>query len=66
MILGQFEISALAEFSFNTNDPMLVDAKDLCLKGDPSSIFDFPELKIIRENYYSGQSPTDTSGSGSP
>ncbi len=66
LILGQFEPIALSNFSVNPNDPMLVEAKDISLKGDPSSIFDIPELRIIRQNYYSGQSPTDTGGVGSP
>ena len=66
LILGQFEPTALADFPFNPNDPMLVGARDLYLKGEPSSIFDIPELRIIRQNYYSGQSPTDSGGVGSP
>ncbi|CAN1211055.1 Reverse transcriptase domain-containing protein [Tumidithrix helvetica PCC 7403] len=66
LILGQFEPNAVQEFSVNVNDPMLVDARDLALQGDPSALFDLPELKILRENYYSGQSPTDTGGDGSP
>jgi hypothetical protein len=59
-------ITALADFPFNPNDPMLVGARDLYLKGEPSSIFDIPELRIIRQKYYSGHSPTDTGGVGSP
>ncbi|MFG6101940.1 hypothetical protein U2F10_06785 [Leptothoe sp. EHU-05/26/07-4] len=35
------------------------------LQGNPSEIFDLPELKIFRENYYSGQGPND-SEEGSP
>jgi len=65
LILGQFEPSAVQEFSVNPNDPMLVGARDLALQGSPSEIFDLPEPKIIRENYYSGQSRTD-SEQGSP
>jgi len=65
LILGQFEPSAVQEFSVNPNDPMLVGARDLALQGSPSEIFDLPEPKIIRANYYSGQSPTD-SEQGSP
>ncbi|RUT09535.1 hypothetical protein DSM106972_000290 [Dulcicalothrix desertica PCC 7102] len=65
LILGQFEPSAVEEFSINVNDPMLVNARYLALQGNPSSIFDLPELKTLRENYYSGQSPTD-SEEGSP
>jgi hypothetical protein len=44
---------------------MLVNARDLALQGNPSNIFDLPELKTLRENYYSGQGPTD-SEEGSP
>lgn len=65
LILGQFEPSAVQEFSVNPNDPMLVGARDLALQGSPSEIFDLPEPKILRANYYSGQSPTD-SEQGSP
>ena len=65
LILGQFEPGAVQEFSVNVNDPMLVNARDLALQGNPSDIFDLPELKILRENYYSGQGPTD-SEEGSP
>jgi hypothetical protein len=65
LILGQFEPSAVQEFSVNVNDPMLVCARNLALQGNPSEIFDVPELKILRENYYSGQSPTE-SEEGSP
>jgi len=65
LILGQFEPSAVQEFFVNPNDPMLVGARDLALQGSPSEIFDLPEPKIIRANYYSGQSPTD-SEQGSP
>ena len=65
LILGQFESSAVQEFSVNVNDPMLVSAKELALQGNPSEIFDLPELKILRDNYYSGQGPTD-SEEGSP
>jgi len=68
LILGQFEPSAVSEFSVNPNDPMLVGARDLALQGSPSDIFDLPELKILRENYYSGQRPTDPTDNqeGSP
>ncbi|MGQ4646809.1 reverse transcriptase domain-containing protein [Lyngbya aestuarii] len=66
LILGQFEPSAVQEFSVNKNDPMLVGARDLALQGSPSEIFDLPEPKILRENYYSGQSPTDDNEKGSP
>lgn len=65
LILGQFEPNAVQEFSVNVNDPMLVSARDLALQGNPSEIFDLPELKILRETYYSGQGPTD-SEEGSP
>lgn len=65
LILGQFESGAVQEFSVNVNDPMLVNARELALQGNPSDIFDLPELKILRENYYSGQGPTD-SEQGSP
>ncbi|MEG3899960.1 MULTISPECIES: RNA-directed DNA polymerase [unclassified Microcoleus] len=65
LILGQFEPNAVQEFSVNVNDPMLVRARNLALEGNPSDIFDLPELKILRENYYSGQGPTD-SEEGSP
>jgi Reverse transcriptase (RNA-dependent DNA polymerase) len=65
LILGQFEPNAVQEFSVNVNDPMLVSARNLALQGNPSEIFDVPELKILRENYYSGQSPTE-SEEGSP
>ncbi len=65
LILGQFEPNAVQEFSVNVNDPMLVSAWDLALQGNPSEIFDLPELKILRETYYSGQGPTD-SEEGSP
>ena len=65
LILGQFEPNAVQEFSVNVNDPMLVSARNLALEGNPSDIFDLPELKILRENYYSGQGPTD-SEEGSP
>lgn len=62
LILGQFEPNAVQEFSVNVNlnDPMLVSARDLALQGNPSEIFDLPELKILRETYYSGQGPTDS------
>jgi len=60
LILGQFEPGAVQKFSVNKNDPMLVGARDLALQGSPSEIFDLPEPKILRENYYSGQSPTDS------
>jgi len=65
LILGQFEPNAVQEFSVNENDLMLVSARNLALEGNPSDIFDLPELKILRENYYSGQGPTD-SEEGSP
>ncbi|MHC5825385.1 MAG: hypothetical protein ACYT04_58440 [Nostoc sp.] len=65
LLLGQFEPNAVQEFSINVNDPMLVDARNIALQGNPSDIFDLPELKILRENYYSGQGPTD-SEEGSP
>lgn len=65
LILGQFEPNAVQDFSVNANDPMLVSARDLALQGNPSEIFDLPELKILRETYYSGQGPTD-SEEGSP
>lgn len=65
LILGQFEPNSVQEFSVNVNDPMLVSARNLALEGNPSDIFDLPELKILRENYYSGQGPTD-SEQGSP
>lgn len=65
LILGQFEPNAVQEFSVNVNDPMLVSARNLALEGNPSDIFDLPELKILREKYYSGQGPTD-SEEGSP
>lgn len=65
LILGQFEPNAVPKFSIDVNDPMLVSAKKLALQGNPSEIFDLPELKILRENYYSGQGPTD-SQEGSP
>jgi len=65
LILGQFEPKTVQEFSVNVNDPMLVSARDLALQGNPSEIFDLPELKILRETYYSGQGPTD-SEEGSP
>jgi len=67
LILGQFESDAVQEFSanVNVNDPMLVSARDLALQGNPSEIFDLPELKVLRETYYSGQGPTD-SEEGSP
>ncbi|PSB42242.1 hypothetical protein C7B67_25590 [filamentous cyanobacterium Phorm 6] len=65
LILGQFEPNAVQEFSVNINDLMLVSARNLALEGNPSDIFDLPELKILRENYYSGQGPTD-SEEGSP
>jgi len=65
LILGQFEPNTVQEFSVNVNDPMLVSARDLALQGNPSEIFDMPELKILRETYYSGQGPTD-SEEGSP
>ncbi|MHC5746939.1 MAG: reverse transcriptase domain-containing protein [Nostoc sp.] len=65
LLLGQFEPNAVQEFSINVNDPMLVDARDIALQGNTSDIFDLPELKILRENYYSGQGPTD-SEEGSP
>jgi len=60
LILGQFEPSAVQEFSVNQNDPMLVSARDIALQDSPSKIFDLPEPTILRENYYSGQSPTDS------
>ncbi|WP_008315932.1 reverse transcriptase domain-containing protein [Leptolyngbya sp. PCC 6406] len=65
LILGQFEPNAVQEFSVNVNDPMLVSARDLALQGNSSEIFDLPELKVLRETYYSGQGPTD-SEEGSP
>lgn len=65
LVLGQFEPNAVQDFSVNANDPMLVSARDLALQDNPSEIFDLPELKILRETYYSGQSPTD-SEEGSP
>lgn len=65
LLLGQFEPNAMQEFSINVNDSMLVDARDIALQGNTSDIFDLPELKILRENYYSGQGPTD-SEDGSP
>jgi SAM-dependent methyltransferase len=65
LILGQFEPSAVQEFSVNVNDPMLVSARELALQGNPSEIFDLPELKVLRETYYSGQGPTDNE-EGSP
>ncbi|TBR56627.1 hypothetical protein B4U84_28710 [Westiellopsis prolifica IICB1] len=65
LLLGQFEPNAVQEFSINVNDSMLVDARNIALQGNPSDIFDLPELKILRENYYSGQGPTD-SKEGSP
>ncbi|MGD1943717.1 MAG: reverse transcriptase domain-containing protein [Leptolyngbyaceae cyanobacterium] len=65
LILGQFEPNAVQEFFVNVNDPMLVSARDLALQGNPSEIFDLPELKVLRETYYSGQGPTD-SEEGSP
>ncbi|NEP68733.1 MULTISPECIES: RNA-directed DNA polymerase [Moorena] len=60
LILGQFEPKAVEQFQVNKNDPMLVTAKKLALEGKPSGIFDLPEPKIIRENYYSGQAPNDS------
>ncbi len=60
LILGQFETGAVQEVSINVNDPMLVKAKDIALQGNPSSIFDLPELKTLRKNYYSGQGSTDS------
>ena len=65
LILGQFELAAVQDFSVNSNDPMLEIARDIALQGNPSEIFDLPELKILRENYYSGQAPTDNE-EGSP
>lgn len=65
LILGQFEPNAVQEFSINVNDSMLVSARDLALQDNPSEIFDLPELKVLRETYYSGQGPTD-SEEGSP
>ena len=65
LILGQFELNAVQEFSINSNDPMLETAKNVALQGNPSEIFDLPELKILRENYYSGLGPND-SEEGSP
>ncbi len=65
LILGQFEPNSVQEFSVNVNDPMLVSARDLALQGNLSEIFDLPELKILRETYYSGQGSTD-SEEGSP
>ncbi len=59
LILGQFDQNAVPEFSVDVNDPMLVDARDLALQGNPSEIFDLSEPKILREKYYSGQGPTD-------
>ena len=55
----------MQEFSINVNDSMLVSARDLALQDNPSEIFDLPELKVLRETYYSGQGPTD-SEEGSP
>jgi hypothetical protein len=65
LILGQFEPSAVQKFSVNPNDLILVGARDCVLQGSPSEIFDLPEPKILRANYYSGQSPID-SEEGSP
>jgi len=65
LLLGLFEQNALQDFSVNLNDSMLVDAKNIALQDDPYDIFDFPELKILREKYYSGQGPRD-SEEGSP
>ena len=67
LILGQFEQETIQEFSVNVNvnDPMLVSARDLALQSNPSEIFDLPELKILRESYYSGHKPTDNE-EGSP
>lgn len=60
LILGEFEPNAVQEFSVNVNDPMLVEARDIALQGNPSEIFDLPELKILRENYYSGRGSADS------
>lgn len=60
LILGQFEPNSVNEFSVNSNDRMLVSAKDLALQGNPSAIFDLPEPKILRENYYSGKTQTES------
>lgn len=65
LLLGQFDLNAVEEFYVNVNDPMLVDAKNLALLGNTSEIFDLPELKVIREKYYSGKGPRD-SQEGSP
>lgn len=65
LILGQFELNAVQKFSIDSNDPMIETAKNIALQGNPSEIFDLPELKILRENYYSGQGPND-SEEGSP
>lgn len=50
----------MQEFSVNTNDFMLVAAQNFALQGSPSDLFDLPELKILREDYYSDQGPTDS------
>ncbi|CAD5976215.1 MULTISPECIES: RNA-directed DNA polymerase [Planktothrix] len=60
LILGEFEPNAVQEFSVNVNDPMLVEARDIALQGNTSEIFDLPELKILRENYYSGRGSADS------
>ncbi len=60
LILGEFEPNAVQEFSVNINDPMLFSARELALQGNPSEIFDLPELKILRENYYSGRGSADS------
>jgi hypothetical protein len=59
LILGQFESNALQEFPVNSSDLMLRDARNRALAGNPSDIFDLPELSIIRQNYYGGQGATD-------
>lgn len=55
LILGQFAPNVLQDISVDESDPMLVVAKEMAIKGNPSEIFYLPEPKIIRENYYSGK-----------
>ena len=65
LILGQFDTKAVQEFTIDVNNVMLVDARNIALQGNSSDIFELPELKILRENYYSGQEQTDNQ-EGSP
>lgn len=65
LILGLFDTNIVQDCTEDVNDPMLKDARDLALKGNPSDIFDFPELNILRRKYYSGQPQSDNQ-EGSP